>query len=521
MTDRFYIPGRGHFSFYGVFDGHGGRAAAIFTRDHLFLLLHAALSSGLDPAAALTQAYLQVDAAFIAVCRGQEEEKQAAERERAAHAAADAAAAASNHAVLTLPSSDSLLPHRRQQSANLMISVPSSSLPASNGSSLAAAARSSSEVTSAQQPPAEKDTSGTTAVSILLHHESYTLWAANCGDSRAVLSTSNGAIVSLTNDHKADRVDEADRIRRAGGFVVHKRVMGELAISRAIGDLDFKEDGFHFVLPHPEIAVQVLSARDEFILLACDGIFDVLTNELACSFVRKELSKTSPATFAPSLSLDDVSMAIVRHAIDALNTRDNVTVVLVKLPARAELLAAHLDRPDVPALEPGSTTAGVLYDSHVMLPPPLPASVASTFSPSPLAATVTTASHAVPIPIPVSASASAAASSTPAPAPSAVPASTVSAASAQSAASTPAFTHAAPVAVSGLLPPAAALVQQPGRVLAPHRASSASLSRQSSNSAGGGDGDGDSGIQFHEEELMDQDEQTLQEEAHMRRTMQR
>jgi len=133
---------------------------------------------------------------------------------------------------LTLPPSDGL-PQRRQQSASLAVKIPAASLPPVSGS--VATARSASAVAagagsgSGSSPDLEKDTSGTTAVSVLLHHDTYTLFAANAGDSRAVLSTSSGAIVTLTNDHKADRPDEADRIRRAGGFVVHKRVMGNSA----------------------------------------------------------------------------------------------------------------------------------------------------------------------------------------------------------------------------------------------------------------------------------------------------
>lgn len=45
----------------------------------------------------------------------------------------------------------------------------------------------------------------------------------------------------LSEDHKPGREDEAKRIRDAGGFVINGRVMGELAVSRAFGDVDFKK----------------------------------------------------------------------------------------------------------------------------------------------------------------------------------------------------------------------------------------------------------------------------------------
>lgn len=80
----------------------------------------------------------------------------------------------------------------------------------------------------------DRDSSGTTAVCALVHHESGRIFVANVGDSRCVLS-SNGKAIAMSRDHKPDRPDEADRIRKAGGFVIHNRVMGGLAISRAIG----------------------------------------------------------------------------------------------------------------------------------------------------------------------------------------------------------------------------------------------------------------------------------------------
>jgi serine/threonine protein phosphatase PrpC len=214
VKECFPIPGRGCFSFFGVFDGHGGRAAAIFAREHLFRHLHAALSAGLEPAAALTQAYLETDNAFIAAVRGDD----------ASAVVMTAAAAVIASPALSLPPA-AALPSRRQQSANLAVRIPAASLPPVTTS--VASARSASAMPLGVSavpvlPALEKDTSGTTAVCALVEHQSFTLYIGNCGDSRAVLSTTSGAIIPLTNDHKADRADEMERIRRAGGFVVHK-----------------------------------------------------------------------------------------------------------------------------------------------------------------------------------------------------------------------------------------------------------------------------------------------------------
>jgi serine/threonine protein phosphatase PrpC len=80
--------------------------------------------------------------------------------------------------------------------------------------------------------------SGSTAATVILMGRR--LFAANVGDSRVILCRAGGQCVELTSDHKPSRPDEAARVRAAGGFILHKRVMGELAITRAFGDKSFK-----------------------------------------------------------------------------------------------------------------------------------------------------------------------------------------------------------------------------------------------------------------------------------------
>lgn len=145
--------------------GHGGRAAAIFTRDHLFELVVAELQSGQEPSQALTRAYLNTDKRFIAACRGVNE-------------------AESNQSTQTptMPSTPTLpnaAPQRRQQSANLAVKIPVS-LPVAATNSRSTSAASGAEIL-------EKDTSGTTAVCVLLHHETYQLYVGNVGDSVRVI----------------------------------------------------------------------------------------------------------------------------------------------------------------------------------------------------------------------------------------------------------------------------------------------------------------------------------------------
>lgn len=190
--------------------------------------------------------------------------------------------------------------------------------------------------------------SGSTGATVVLFGRR--LFAANVGDSRVVLARKNGACLELTSDHKPSRPDEAARVRAAGGFILHKRVMGELAITRAFGDKSFKmgikamleEDADELggagsvsddatkdltaplVSAEPEIASIVLSHEDEFLLLACDGLFDVFKSQDAITFARQELiaHRGEPAEVARILS---------DQAIRVRRSRDNVSILIVVL----------------------------------------------------------------------------------------------------------------------------------------------------------------------------------------------
>lgn len=189
--------------------------------------------------------------------------------------------------------------------------------------------------------------SGSTGATVVLFGRR--LFAANVGDSRVVLARKNGACLELTSDHKPSRQDEAARVRAAGGFILHKRVMGELAITRAFGDKSFKmgikamleEDADELgaggmsddatkdltaplVSAEPEIASIVLSHDDEFLLLACDGLFDVFKSQDAITFARQELiaHRGEPAEVARILS---------DQAIRVRRSRDNVSILIIVL----------------------------------------------------------------------------------------------------------------------------------------------------------------------------------------------
>ncbi|MBA0872298.1 hypothetical protein Goshw_010788 [Gossypium schwendimanii] len=186
------------------------------------------------------------------------------------------------------------------------------------------------------------DAVGSTAVVAVVTPDE--IIVANCGDSRAVLCR-NGVALPLSDDHKPDRPDEMLRIQEAGGRVIYwdgPRVLGVLAMSRAIGDNYLKP----FVISEPEVTITKRKRGEECLILASDGLWDVVPNDTACGVARmclraeKSLSPpVSPSSEAAvkggtAESSDkacwDASILLTKLAL-ARHSTDNVSVVVVDL----------------------------------------------------------------------------------------------------------------------------------------------------------------------------------------------
>jgi serine/threonine protein phosphatase PrpC/ubiquitin-protein ligase len=155
------------------------------------------------------------------------------------------------------------------------------------------------------------------------------LYAGNLGDCRAVLCREKGEAQELTFDCRADRPDEIARIIDSGGFVNNKRVNGQLAVSRALGDYDYKVPK-RLVSPSPELTEIRLRTNDEFLLIACDGLWDVLSSEEAIRFVRDRINATGGDAITAT-RLSEISDQLVKHAIDDKKSTDNVSVLIAKI----------------------------------------------------------------------------------------------------------------------------------------------------------------------------------------------
>lgn len=163
--------------------------------------------------------------------------------------------------------------------------------------------------------------SGTAVATLYIQGERF--YAANAGDSRVVIGAGSKA-VQLTLDHKPGLPEERTRIEVLGGSVISwgvPRVQGILAMSRALGDPGLKP----FVSPEPRVVEGLLGRENDVAVIACDGVWDIMTTEEAVGLARMAGDPEQGAA------------QIVRRALERGST-DNVTVIVLDLRARtAEL----------------------------------------------------------------------------------------------------------------------------------------------------------------------------------------
>lgn len=139
------------------------------------------------------------------------------------------------------------------------------------------------------------------------------LYTANVGDARIVLCR-NGKALRLSYDHKGSDENEGKRIAGAGGLILNNRVNGVLAVTRALGDAYMKD----LVTGHPYTTETVIQPDiDEFLILACDGLWDVCSDQEAVDLVR---SVHDP---------QQASKMLVDHALSRFST-DNLSCMLVR-----------------------------------------------------------------------------------------------------------------------------------------------------------------------------------------------
>jgi len=181
-------------------------------------------------------------------------------------------------------------------------------------------------------PSYKKDSSGCTAVAALVTNDNK-IYVANAGDSRSVISV-KGEVKELSSDHKPWHRTERTRIYGAGGYINNGRVNEDLALTRGLGDFRYKKNTslapeMQIITADPDVSVHDITEDDEFMVIACDGIWDCLSSQQVVDFVRLKISEGKELT--------DISEMICDHCLAPDTSEglgmgtDNMTFLVVAI----------------------------------------------------------------------------------------------------------------------------------------------------------------------------------------------
>tara|TARA_Y100000389_G_C17470116_1_gene529641 strand:+ start:6410 stop:7153 length:744 start_codon:yes stop_codon:yes gene_type:complete len=159
-----------------------------------------------------------------------------------------------------------------------------------------------------------KCNAGSTALTCYLSDQ--TLIVANIGDCRAVICT-DGLAIPLTKDHKPGLREEMQRLKELGGHVIYdKHIKGYrvegMSVSRSFGDLDRQP----YIIAKPDIYRYNIKKNDQFIIMATDGLWDVMTNQEAVEIVKSNYKNGAKV--------------LANKAIEKKSS-DNITIIIIFL----------------------------------------------------------------------------------------------------------------------------------------------------------------------------------------------
>ncbi|RYR40978.1 hypothetical protein Ahy_A09g046720 isoform B [Arachis hypogaea] len=170
------------------------------------------------------------------------------------------------------------------------------------------------------------------------------LVVANAGDSRCVLSR-KGQAHNLSKDHKPELEAERDRILNAGGFIQVGRVNGSLNLARAIGDIEFKQNKRlpaekQIVSAEPDITSIELCDDDEFLVIACDGIWDCMSSQQLVDFIHDKLKEENKLSAVCEMVFDRCLAPTAGG-----EGCDNMTMILIQFKTPLNPSASDADPP--------------------------------------------------------------------------------------------------------------------------------------------------------------------------------
>lgn len=162
---------------------------------------------------------------------------------------------------------------------------------------------------------------GTTLCAVIII-DATDLYCVNVGDSRAIAIGRDGKLIgSLSKDHKPARADETRRIVELGGHVTNydgvPRVMGNLAVSRALGDFPSTP----YVTHKPDIVGPRQMRQVSTIVVCCDGVTDVLDNDNIVDIVGDRVHRSGAQSAAEA----------VRNSAYSHYSGDNISVLVAKI----------------------------------------------------------------------------------------------------------------------------------------------------------------------------------------------
>jgi len=170
---------------------------------------------------------------------------------------------------------------------------------------------------------------GSTALIVIFYKKNDSIYydVINVGDSRTILCNKHNKAIALSIDHKPNVESEKKRIESMGGIIEYDnpdwRIQG-LSVSRAFGDMDAKP----YVISKPDIYKYKLKLSDKFIVIACDGLWDVMQNQDVVNFINNKLKSINHLDNLSSNSKKNIAYELANHAINN-GSYDNISIIII------------------------------------------------------------------------------------------------------------------------------------------------------------------------------------------------
>lgn len=181
----------------------------------------------------------------------------------------------------------------------------------------------------------DKEAFSVGSTALVVFHFDEMLITVNLGDSRAVLSRSLTPFV-LSSDHNCFNDKEQIRIIQCGGKITDNRIMGVLSVTRSFGDFQFKTQSGLFlkdqdiVICTPDVTFTSLRQQtDEFLIVASDGLFSIMTNDAVISTVGSTYN--SHEEYKAQIICQELVQIALKANISKLGDSDNISLFLVFL----------------------------------------------------------------------------------------------------------------------------------------------------------------------------------------------